>query len=164
MNLEIVALDYFVFSLPLGQIINYFCSNVNNANLKQSRTKRFLFGNCSSRWGFRLLQNIVCFLLLDKWLCCRDQRLSSGELSQQQLPPWLWLACDSEQACRQGKTLSGVIWLYTLSGSCRNCCHSGTWYVRHYVEASLCLCADISVSTTVHDWNFIFMQQASFIE
>lgn len=38
------------------------------------------------------------------WLCCRDQRLPSGELSQQQLPPWLGLACRFEQACGEGKT------------------------------------------------------------
>lgn len=58
--------------------------------------------------------------------CCRDQRLSSGELPQQQRPPRPWLSCSSEQACRQGKT-SSLIWLYTPSVSCahHSSCYCG---------------------------------------
>lgn len=60
---------------------NYNCSDVNNVNRLQSQTKHF-FRSCGCHRGFSPQQNFVYYLWRDEWLCFRDQRLSSGELSQ----------------------------------------------------------------------------------
>lgn len=94
-----------------------------SANVNTTKSSR-----CEAEYDWSQSSAVGC-QIFNKWLCCRNQCLSSRKLSeQQQRPPWLRLACHSKQAYRAGKRLHGVIWSITFSVSFINWRHAALQY------------------------------------